>query len=87
MAINVEKRKDMINVENNQECFVVLWRRLERTRRLLGGQCKRYCIRNVLKVWFGGEATDVFIWEVCRLCGAEGLDWIVLLDGWTMARG
>ena len=48
MAINVEKRKDMINVENNQECFVVLWRRLERTRRLLGGQCKRYCIRNVL---------------------------------------
>ena len=48
MAINVEKRKDMINVENNQECVVVLWRRLERTRRLLGGQCKRYCIRNVL---------------------------------------
>ena len=48
MVINVKKRKDMINVENNQECFVVLWRRLERTRRLLGGQCKRYCIRNVL---------------------------------------
>jgi hypothetical protein len=62
----------MICVENNQECFVVLWRRLERTRRLLGGQCKRYCIRNVLKVWFGGEATDDFIWEVCRLCEQEG---------------
>ena len=62
----------MICVENNQECFVVLWRRLERTRRLLGGQYKRYCIRNVLKVWFGGEATDDFIWEVCRLCEQEG---------------
>ena len=62
----------MMNVENNQECFVVLWRKLERTRRLLGGQCKRYCIRNVLKAWFGGEATDDFIWEVCRLCEQEG---------------
>ena len=67
-----KKRTNMICVENNQECFVLLWRKLERTRRLLGGQCKRYCIRNVLKVWFGGEATDDFIWEVCRLCEQEG---------------
>ena len=51
---------------------MLLWRKLERTRRLLGGQCKRYCIRNVLKAWFGGEATDDFIWEVCRLCEQEG---------------
>ena len=58
--------------QNNQECFVVLWRKLERTRQLLTRQCKRYCIRNVLKVWFGGEATDDFIWEVCRLCEQEG---------------
>ena len=43
-----------------------LWRRLERTRRLLGGQYKRFCIRNVLKAWFGGEATDDMIWEVCH---------------------
>ena len=56
----------MMNVENNQECFVQLWRMLERTRHLLGGQYKRYCIRNVLKVWFGYEATDDFIWEVCH---------------------
>ena len=42
-----------------------LWRRLERTRRLLGGQYKRFSIRNVLKAWFGCEATDDFIWEVC----------------------
>ena len=56
----------IMNVENNQECFVQLWRKLERTRRLLGGQYKRFCIRNVLKVWFGYEATDDFIWEVCH---------------------
>ena len=38
-----------MNIENTQECFVQLWRRLERTRLLLGGQYKRFCIRNVLK--------------------------------------
>ena len=43
-----------------------LWRRLERTRLLLGGQYKRFCIRNVLKAWFGYEATDDFIWKVCH---------------------
>ena len=62
----------MVKIENNQECFVKLWLRLERTRRLFGGQCKRFCIRNVLKSWFGGEATDDFIWHVCHLCEQEG---------------
>ena len=62
----------MIQVDNTQECFVQLWLQLERTRRLLGMQCKRYCIRNVLKAWFGGEATDDMIWEVCHLCEQEG---------------
>ena len=58
--------------QNSQECFVRLWLRLERTRQLLQGQCKRFCIRNVLKSWFGYEANDDFIWEVCRLCEQEG---------------
>ena len=58
--------------QNSQECFVRLWLRLERTRQLLQGQCRRFCIRNVLKSWFGNEATDDFIWEVCRLCEQEG---------------
>ena len=62
----------MVKIDNNQDCFVQLWLRLERTRRLLGMQCKRYCIRNVLKAWFGGEATDDMIWEVCHLCEQEG---------------
>ena len=56
-----------MNIENTQECFVQLWRQLERTRRLLGGQYKRYSVRNVLRVWFGYEATDDFVWEVCRM--------------------
>ena len=56
----------MIEIQNTQECFVLLWRKLERTRRLLHGQCKRFCVRRVLKTWFGPEATDDFIWEVCH---------------------
>ena len=56
----------MVKIENNKECFVQLWLLLERTRRMLGAQYKRFCIRNVLKVWFGPLATDDFIWEVCH---------------------
>ena len=62
----------MVKIDNSQDCFVMLWRLLERTRRLLGGQCKRYCIRHVLKAWFGYEANDEFIWKVCHLCEQEG---------------
>ena len=64
----------MIEIQNTQECFVQLWRMLEHTRRLLGGQYKRFCIRRVLKLWFGIEANDDFIWEVCNLCDQAGLD-------------
>lgn len=53
-----------MNIDNTQECFVQLWLRLERTRRLLGGQYKRFCIRNVLRSWFGLRANEDFIWEV-----------------------
>ena len=45
-------------IKNNQECFVQLWLRLERTRRLLGGQYKRFCVRNVLRSWFGSEVNE-----------------------------
>jgi len=63
-----------MEIENTQECFVRLWLWLERTRRLLGGQYKRFCIRRVLKTWFGFEANDNFIWEVCRWCEQAGWD-------------
>ena len=64
----------MIEIENSQACFVQLWRKLERTRQLLGRQYKRFCIRNVLRSWFGGEATDDYIWEVCNRCDQAGWD-------------
>ena len=55
----------MVEIQNNQECFVQLWLKLERTRQLFGMQYKRFCIRRVMKSWLGSEATDDFIWEVC----------------------
>ena len=55
-----------MKIENNEQCFVQLWLRLERTRRLLESQHKRFCIRHVLQDWFGSKATDDFIWEVCN---------------------
>ena len=61
-----------MEIQNSQTCFVQLWLRLERTRRLIQGQYKRFCIRRVLKSWFPGEATDNFIWEVCHRCEQEG---------------
>ena len=68
------KIKNVIDMEirNNQSCFVQLWLRLEHTRRLFLSQRKRFCIRSVLKCWFGLRANDDFIWEVCHLCGQEG---------------
>ena len=71
----------MINIENTQECFVQLWLRLEHTRRRLAGQYKRFCIRHILKDWFGGAANDDFIWEVSlrtlvddqQVCGWDAL--------------
>ena len=65
-APSLTERAGEESVQNNQECFVQLWLRLERTRRLFGAQHKRFCIRQVLKSWFGLRATDDFIWEVCH---------------------
>ena len=55
-----------MDIRNTLQCFVQLWLRLERMRRLFKAQYKRFCIRSVLKMWFGSEATDDFIWEVCH---------------------
>ena len=63
-----------MEIQNNKECFVQLWLMLERTRRLLRGQYKRFCIRRVLKLWLGPLATDDFIWEVCCECEQAGWD-------------
>jgi len=63
-----------MRIDNTKDCFVQLWLRLERTRQLLGRQYKRFCIRHVLRSWFGTRATDEFIWEVCTKCGQAGWD-------------
>jgi len=54
-----------IEIQNSLECFVALWRELERTRQRFELEYKRFCIRRILKTWLGAEATDDFIWEVC----------------------
>ncbi len=55
----------MITIENNKQSFVALWRELERTRRRFDDECYRFCPRRILRDWFGEEATDDFIWDVC----------------------
>ena len=60
----------MITIENNYECFVALWLRLERTRQLFGMQYRRFCIRHVMTSWFG-TVDDMTIWEVCNLTVVE----------------
>ena len=69
----------MKQISNTQECFVQLWLRLERTRRLLWSQHKRFCIRRILKTWFGLRANDDFIWEVCHLAAVDDEP----QEGWT----
>ena len=61
-----------MDIQNNQACFVQLWRQLERTRRVLSRCYKRFSVRNVLKLWFGAEATDDFIWQVCKQTVVNG---------------
>ena len=61
-----------MEIQNTQDCFVRLWQMLERTRRFLRTERKRFCIRRVLQLWFEGEATDDIIWEVCRLAAVDG---------------
>lgn len=62
-----------MDIDNTEPGFVMLWLQLERTRRLLRDCYRRYCIRNILKSWFGPDANDDFIWEVCFLASLDGL--------------
>jgi len=55
-----------MKITNDEQCFVQLWLRLERTRCRLRKQHKRFCVRHILMEWYGTRATDDFIWEVCN---------------------
>ena len=61
----------IMDIQNNQACFVQLWLQLERTRQLFKRQFKYFCVRRVLQEWFGAEATDDFIWEVCQRASSD----------------
>ncbi len=63
-----------LDIQNNKEGFVMLWRLLKRTRRFLREHHKRFCVREVLKTWYEEDATDDFIWEVCNECEVGGWD-------------
>ena len=71
-------------IKNNQACFVQLWLRLECTRLYLYEHCKRFCVRRVLKTWFGGEADDDFIWEVCHRASLMLSDGYDPIGGWDV---
>ena len=71
-----------IEIANTADNFVILWQRLESTRQLLAGQCRRFCVRNIMRVWFprgalpkprGQELTfDDLVWSVCRCASPDG---------------
>ncbi len=64
----------MIEIDNSRECFVNLWTQTERCREELMERHRRFCPRRVLQLWYGPEATDDFIWEVCLRGQLEGLN-------------
>ena len=61
-------------IQDTETCYLQLWLLLESTRLECMEHYKRYCIRNILKTWFGTAATDDFIWEVCNNCQQQGLN-------------
>ena len=79
-GIKVQEFKVMIEIQNNEQCFVQLWLRLERTRQMFGMQYKRFCIRRVMQSWLGSEATDEMIWEVCQLAAAHEYEPVYGMD-------
>ena len=62
----------MLMIDNTIDSYVQLWLRLEHTRRLLGAQYKRFCIRRVVQSWLPMRGNDDFIWKVCLMCETEG---------------
>ena len=60
-------------IQDTETCYLQLWLLLEDTRQEFRAAYRRYCIRNILKSWFGPAATDDFVWEVCFRCQVPGL--------------
>lgn len=65
-----------MNIENNKETFVRLWRKLVRTRRVLRQQGKRFCIRRIMQAWLPIWASDRHIASICLKCEQCGYDFL-----------
>ena len=64
----------MIQIMNNIDCFIRLWTELDKAADILRETHRRFCPRRILELWYGPEATDDFIWEVCTRCEILGLN-------------
>lgn len=62
-----------MEIQNTSSAMVQLWLRLERTEEVLYAQCRRFCPRNILKLWFPAT-TDNLICDVCRHATLEGYE-------------
>ena len=76
MVIKVIKKKSIkmngMKIQHDYETYVRLWRLLRRTRRLFKERHVMFCPRRILQEWLPDEATDQFIYDVCRKAGLEG---------------
>ena len=61
-----------MEIRNDYDTYVRLWRLLRRTRRLFRDRHVMFCPRRILQEWLPDEATDQFIYDVCRKAGLEG---------------
>ena len=61
-----------MEIRNDYDTYVRLWRLLRRTRRLFRERHVMFCPRRILQEWLPDEATDQFIYDVCHQAGLEG---------------
>ena len=61
-----------MKIQHDYDTYVRLWRLLRRTRRLFQERHVMFCPRRILQEWLPAEATDEFIYDVCRKAGLEG---------------
>ena len=61
-----------MEIRNDYDTYVRLWRLLRRTRRQFRERHVMFCPRRILQEWLPDEATDQFIYDVCHQAGLEG---------------
>ena len=76
-----------MEISNTKACFVELWQCLASAEQALSADCRRFCVRNILRLWvrqgiidplkaaphLGGYINlNDYIWDICRLSDLEG---------------